>query len=991
MAVKPWYKVVTPREDLREGRPLDAAEFAVHLDQVRDGRAPLDYQDPQRFFARTYLTKNLTSLAVEVIRRLSGIKTETSAVFNMTTQFGGGKTHALTLLYHLAQNGPAASRWPGVDKLLAQAGVRAVPRAATAVFVGTEFDSLTGRGGSDGTPLRKTPWGEIAFQLAGERGLAVVAEHEEKMIAPAGDVIRKFLPQDRPCLILMDELMNYVSRYRRMGLSAQLYDFLQNLSETARGMDNVVLAVSLPASELEMTAEDQSDYERFKKLLDRLGKPVVMSAEAETSEIIRRRLFEWDPRAIGEDGRVLLDRDALQVCNAYAAWVVNHRQQLPGWFPVDHAREAFAATYPFHPAVLSVFERKWQALPRFQQTRGILRLLALWVSRAYREGYQGAHRDPLISLGTAPLDDPLFRAAVFEQLGESRLEVAVTTDICGKSDSHAVRLDEEAVNAVKRARLHRKAATVIFFESNGGQARGEATVPEIRLAVAEPDLDIGHVETVLETLASTCYYLTVERNRYRFSLSPNLNKLLADRRANVKPERIDERVKKEIEAVFGTGRGLEMVYFPDKSGQIPDRAALTLVVLAPDQTLEDPRTMELVKAMTWEHGTSSRTFKSALIFAVADSDAALREEARKLLAWEDIKDEEDELRLDDAQKRQLAENLKKAQRDLRECVWRSYKNIVLLGKDNSLRVVDLGLVHSSAAESMVSLILNRLRQDGDIEDGVSPNFLVRNWPPAFKEWSTKALRDAFYASPQFPRLLNPGVLKDTISRGVAGGIIAYVGKTGTGGYDPFYFNTSLAPETVEFSEDMFIVTAEEARKQIEPPKLSSLVVSPSQVQVKPGEKYTFTVKGLDQYNREIAVENVVWSATGGIIDRQGVFQANESTGSYVVTAEVGGIRGSARVTVIEPVPPGGEETLPPQGQPPASSGRIGKMRWTGEVPPQKWMNFYTKVLARFATSPGLRITVSVEYSSEDGLSEQRIEETRVALRELGLGEEITTE
>src|SRR3990172_9065330 len=105
MALKPWYKVVTPREDLREGKPLDAAEFAVHLDQVRDGRAPSDYQKPEQFFERTYLTQTLTGLAAEVTRRLSGEKTETSAVFNMATQFGGGKTHALTLLYHLRNMG----------------------------------------------------------------------------------------------------------------------------------------------------------------------------------------------------------------------------------------------------------------------------------------------------------------------------------------------------------------------------------------------------------------------------------------------------------------------------------------------------------------------------------------------------------------------------------------------------------------------------------------------------------------------------------------------------------------------------------------------------------------------------------------------------------------------------------------------------------------------------------------------------------------------
>ena len=140
MAIKPWYKVVTPREDLREGKPLDASEFAVHLDHVRDGRAGEDYQNPERFFERTFLSKNLIQLAGETIRRLSGLTTETSSVFNMSTQFGGGKTHALTMLYHLAKNGNTSHYWMGVNKLLSSAGISSIPEASTAVFVGTEFE-----------------------------------------------------------------------------------------------------------------------------------------------------------------------------------------------------------------------------------------------------------------------------------------------------------------------------------------------------------------------------------------------------------------------------------------------------------------------------------------------------------------------------------------------------------------------------------------------------------------------------------------------------------------------------------------------------------------------------------------------------------------------------------------------------------------------------------------------------------------------------------
>lgn len=83
-------------------------------------------------------------------------------------------------------------------------------------------------------------------------------------------------------------------------------------------------------------------------------------------------------------------------------------------------------------------------------------------------------------------------------LGGAKLEGAVTTDICGKKESHAVRLDKEAVDTIKKARLHQKVATSIFFESNGGQSKTEATLPEIRLAVAEPDIDIGNIETALD-------------------------------------------------------------------------------------------------------------------------------------------------------------------------------------------------------------------------------------------------------------------------------------------------------------------------------------------------------------------------------------------------------------------------------------------------------------------------------------------------------------
>lgn len=921
MAMKPWYRIVYPREDLRAGKPLDASEFAVHLDHVRDGRAPSVYQDPAQFFERTFLTHNLRDLAAQVVRRLSGITLETSPIFNLSTQFGGGKTHSLTLLYHLAKHGNGARSWKGVNEILKDAGVADVPAAATAVFVGTEFDSIAGRGGSDGTPYRRTPWGEIAYQIGDHEGFRLLEEHDKSLTAPGGDVIEKMLPTTRPTLILLDELMNYVSRNRRSGLGGQIYNFLHTLSEVARARNNVVLAVSIPAAELEMSPEDQSDFERFKKLLDRLGKAVIMSAETETSEIIRRRLFEWQG----------LPGEALETVREYEAWIHANREQIPSWFPADNARSVLKAYYPFHPSVLSVFERKWQGLPRFQQTRGILRLLALWVSKAYSDGYTGAHKDPLISLGTAPLEDSIFRAALFEQLGEARLETAVTTDIAGSAQANALRLDIDARPEVKKARLHRKVATAILFESNGGQQKKEASLGEIRLAVAEPGLDIGTVEQCLDALTDNCYYLTASRNRYRFSTHANLNKLLADRRANISSALADERARKAIHDIFSAGKKLDPIFFPRKSSDVSDRPVLTLVVLPPELPGADPTTASLITAMIAEYGTTSRTFKSALLWTAADNATAMMDESRKLLAWLDIKNDSGEITLDDSERQQIDGHTRRAEQALKEAVWRAYRYIFLLAADSSLHRIDLGLLHVSSATSMVDLILSRLKQDDLATDGVGPIFLNRLWPPALPEWSTKSVRDTFYASPKFPRLLTPDTVKETISRGVAGGTFAYVGKGSDGSYVPFVFNKPLAPSDIEITDDIYLITRERAEQYLAAPATGATAV-------------------IGERSSALAVSSADLSQTD----------------------EVSGVHSESSRPTLETHPMPGHD--------------IAGFQWTGEIPPQKWTYFYTKVLSKFATGGGIKLVVTAEVDPPEGLPKSKLDEIKIALRELGLTE-----
>jgi hypothetical protein len=421
-------------------------------------------------------------------------------------------------------------------------------------------------------------------------------------------------------------------------------------------------------------------------------------------------------------------------------------------------------------------------------------------------------------------------------------------------------------------------------------------------------------------------------------MRPNLTQVLADRRAAVSGDpRIDEYVRAEIVKQFGqTAEGVTLRPFPTDSGKIPNQPALTVVVLPPEQSLaEQDATLALVERWTREYGSSARTFKSALVWAVADGPARLRGEAQKLLAWESIEDDEAELQFSESQRDQLRRNVAKARGDLKEAVWSSYNKVLLLGKDNRLRTIDIGPTNSSAATTLSSLIVRELRKYGEVDDSPSPNFLVRHWPPAFIEWSTRSIRDACFASPQFPRLLDPSSIRDSVARGVSHGILAYVGKAADGQYHPFYFNKPLAAADVEITDDMFVITAERAEAYLR----AQTPVEPAPPVVEPAPP----------------------------IPPLGV---KEGSGGYQVTSgETSPNQPGRAAQVDKPAMPGGAATV---------------LTWTGDIPAQKWVNFYMKVLTKITAGANLQLTLRVVASSDQGFSQQKADEMRAALRELGL-------
>ena len=224
MALEPWYKVVLPRREVREGRSFNPDEFAIALEQVVAGTAPADYRDPEAFFDRTCFTRALRDHTGMVLRRLAGETAHTAPVMTLVTQFGGGKTHTLTALYHLVTASDRIGDREEVRSLLHEAALSAAPAARVAVFVGNAWDPREGR---------EAPWVDVARQLAGDEGVALLGAQAASTPPGTEALGRVFAAAGAPVLVLFDEVLNFVNRYRQM--ADPFHAFIQNLTVAMTG------------------------------------------------------------------------------------------------------------------------------------------------------------------------------------------------------------------------------------------------------------------------------------------------------------------------------------------------------------------------------------------------------------------------------------------------------------------------------------------------------------------------------------------------------------------------------------------------------------------------------------------------------------------------------------------------------------------------------------------------------------------------------------
>jgi hypothetical protein len=193
-------------------------------------------------------------LLTQVAQRLNGKGGE--PVIQLQTAFGGGKTHTLLAVYHLASRQCPLGDLVGIPALLDKTGLMDVPSAQIAVLDGAAHSP--GQPWKHGKQTIRTLWGELAWQLGKADGFALVQESDANGTSPGKDVLCELLTRYAPCVVLLDELVVYIRQFvESQPLSGGTYDsnlsFIQSLTEAAKLVPNAVVLPTIDDSRAELT------------------------------------------------------------------------------------------------------------------------------------------------------------------------------------------------------------------------------------------------------------------------------------------------------------------------------------------------------------------------------------------------------------------------------------------------------------------------------------------------------------------------------------------------------------------------------------------------------------------------------------------------------------------------------------------------------------------------------------------------------------------
>ena len=820
--MKPWKQVVKPHRDVLEGA-FTQSDFAVDLMKVVNGEAPAEYQDARLFFERTFVTQGIAELLAAVAGRLAG--SGGHPVIELKTNFGGGKSHTLLAIWHLAKNAADARSLPGVAEVLDKAGIGEVPEARVAAVDGNYRGPAEPR--REGGRVVRTLWGDLAFRLLGGAGYDLVAESDAAGTAPGKEKLEALLRKAAPCVILLDELVAYYRQLDRPDLPGGSYDanlsFAQQLTEAVSNTPGAVMLATLPQSEGEAGGEWGSKALReVGNVVHRLAATWHPVSRDESFEIVRRRLFE-----------PVADEAAMrETCEAYRAFCHENRAALPREAQEAAFVEAFPKCYPIHPEVLYRLYEDWATLPDFQKTRGALKFLALVVHRLWKD--PGCD-EPLVMPGSLPLDASPVASQVAQWLVSGNWGPILSAEVDGPG-SAPVRLDA-ADPQLGRLKAARRVARTVFLGSapsvSGQAVRGPDTA-HVLLGCARPGEELSFYRDALDKMADTFRYLVRDGDRYWFDVRPNLNRTVHEKAERVSARAVEEEIRSAFDAKWGAGQApcVNHAHVFEPGARVPDDIVSGLrVVVLPADSPYSPRAekpaFEAARAILEYRGAAARTYRNRLVFLAPDFERLARatQLCRMVVAWREAAEDIAAKRIDATVGEQ--ENAGRQARVLRESLEQ------LVGETFChLLVPSIGPkgpsgpcsferfeVRTAPVERLSETVSRAL---------VSNEIVVGNWAARFlgdhlgetyfgnaDEVSVRKVWDDMARYLDYRRLADLDVLRTAVENGVRDGLFGYAsGKNADGTYEGFKFKE---PVMAGVGDRDILIKASKAEKVQPPP------------------------------------------------------------------------------------------------------------------------------------------------------------------------------
>lgn len=820
--MKPWRQIAKPHKDVLEGKKQQS-EFAADIFHVMRGDAAPEYLDAEKFFARTYITEGMRLLLISVARRLTG--QDGDPVIQLQTNFGGGKTHTLLAVYHLATRTVSTDRLPGIPAILDEANITSLPQARVAVIDGN--DLTPNQPAVRGALKINTIWGHLAYQLLGAEGYDRVADSDKTGTAPGKEIMVELLKAAAPCVILLDELVAF---FRQLDDSKELtagkfgsnISFIQILTESVKAVPNAILLASLPESDTEAagtfgrTALDT--LEKYFGRVESVWKPV---ASDEAFEIVRRRLFE----SIGDA------EDMEDTCREFTDYYRKNKDKLPQEVQEGSYFDRLKASYPIHPEVFDRLYEDWSTLDKFQKTRGVLQYMAIIIHRLWNANDQ----DPLIMPGSIPLEDTQVRIKSTHYLPQG-WDPIIENEIDGEGSMPA-RIDGGDTRFGSIFAATRVTRTIFLGSAPSTQAQVSRgiNVEHILLGCAVPGQPLSTYEDVLKRLRDKLHYLFADMDRFWFDTRPNLRREMETRKSKVEADQVRKKGKELTAQLCGHGTIFSGVHVFTPHADIPDDIGhgLRLVVIPLDYTKAYSKAnakpaFEAAREILENRGEQPRHHRNRLIFLLPDMNIVTRaqDQCRIYLAWSEIVTdiEDGRLNLDTFQARQAKKEKDVALQILKQELQECYR-YVLIPMENGPRDVTFDVRRLGTPSGSIAAAVEKLLTDDQS--------VILKWSPMLLK---NLLQKRYFTNGQvevslqkvwldccnyysMPRILHADVFTKTVCEGVSkGDFFGYaMGKEGDS-YLGFSHGESMVTLGIDNSALLIQPATAEAYKLAHAPK-----------------------------------------------------------------------------------------------------------------------------------------------------------------------------